>query len=419
MTTDLATKSICVCDNGLFVAWAEKLAQKFGKVFYFTPWQSAFPRSNDLLIGKGLKGVTRINDFWAHVDECDAFFFPDVYFADIQSHLVKLGKAVWGSGYGEDLELDRWSTKKLLRKIGLPVGNAELITGIHDLREFLKENDRQWVKLSLTRGDFETFLSETYDLSEPKLDELESRLGARKTITEFIVEESLDDRIEIGYDGFTIDGQWPSLCMTAFEIKDAGAIGRVRKYEDIAEPIRLVNDKLTPIFKADGYRNFFSSELRIGKDLKPYLIDPCTRAASPPSELYSELYDNWPEIIWAGAHGELLDPEPVAEFGVEIMIHSSWADRNWQAISFPEKLRPLVKLRNHTIIDGKDYVVPQDVGLPEIGAVLGIGDTLDAAIAMARENCCLVQGYFVECKTDSIETALDQIEEAKQIGIEM
>src|SRR5215475_1363219 len=106
-----------------------------------------------------------------------------------------------------------------------------------------------------------------------------------------------------------------------------------------------------------------------GTDMWAFCTDPCCRMASPPGEAYIEWLDNWPEIMWHGAEGVFVPAEPNAKYAVEIMLHSSFADKNWQPVRFPDSIRRWVKLRNHCRIKGVDYTVPQSVGLPEIGAV--------------------------------------------------
>ena len=54
---DYSNKTVCVLDQGLFVELAVTLAKVFGKVYYWFPWQSAFPKSNSLLVGKGIPNV--------------------------------------------------------------------------------------------------------------------------------------------------------------------------------------------------------------------------------------------------------------------------------------------------------------------------------------------------------------------------
>ena len=415
---DLKTKTIFVCDYGLFASWALKLTQYFGRVLYYCPFKSGFPKSQQFAIGTGLEGVERVIDFWDHVEEADIFFFPDVYDGDLQQHLRSLGYPVWGSGKGEELELMRWPTKLFLKKdLHLPVQPVERIVGIQDLREFLQENDNKYVKISLLRGDFETFHHENYELSEPLLDEIEQKLGPYKFFKEFIVEDAIDDAVEIGYDGWTIDGNYPGVALQGYEIKDVSYIGMIRPYQDLPEPLLEVNRKLAPVFAEYSYRGFWSSELRVQKDGKPYLTDPCARAGSPPSELYQEIYSNWGDIIWGGAHGEVVDPEPRAKFGVEVLIHSQWADQHWQALYFPPQLREWVKLRNLCQVDETWYVAPQTVGLPEIGAVVAVDDSLLGAIAKVKSYCEQIKGYSVDLPLKTLLDAVEQIQEGQGFGL--
>lgn len=415
--TDLKSKVALVVDNGLFVSFAQMLSREFGRVLYWTPWQSGFPKSNDRLIGQGLKGIERVNELFDVVESADIVIFPDVYMGDLQVYLEQQGKRVWGARYGEELELDRWGLKKFLAKVGLPVPPAKRVVGIEKLREYLKENGDKWVKVSLVRGDFETRYAKNYRLIEPWVDHLEHKLGAKKFIEEFIVEDAIEPAVEIGYDGYTIDGKWPAQAILGYEIKDCGFIGVVRPYGELPEPVRDVNKHLENVLAKYRYRGNFSTEIRYTPKGESFLIDPCARLGSPPSEVYQELYSNWGQIIWDGAIGKMVNPEAIAKYAVEALIHSSWADKEWAPIYFPEEVRQWVKLRNHTIIGGKDYVVPQDVGLPEIGAVVGIGDTLIDAIKTCKAHADQIEGFDIDVKLSSIGDALKEIEQAEELGI--
>lgn len=268
-------KTVLVVDNGLFVSWAELLAKSFGKVLYYSPWECAFPKSNARMIGEGLPGVTRVNEFWSLLDDIDLCFFPDVYQGALQVHLEHLGKPVWGSRLCEALELDRVWSKNLCKKAGIDIGNYQVVVGLDALREYLQEHDEQWVKISLTRGDMESFRSKNYKLIEPRIDELEHTLGAKKKVMEFIVEDAIDPAVETGCDLFTIDGKFPDNSMFGIEIKDKAYILKTSKYADIPEEIRSVNGKLSDVFRMSRFRGFWSTELRITPERVPYLIDPC------------------------------------------------------------------------------------------------------------------------------------------------
>ena len=419
MITDTKQITATYIDNGLFTDFALTLAPAFKKLYYWTPWASSFPRSNQLLPGDGFEEMQRVR--WAHdaIEKSDLVIFPDVYYGDWQESLVRQGKLVWGARKGEYIELNRMGSKKVCEDYGVQVSQADTVTGIEALREYLKEHEDVWVKVSSTRGDFETFQSENYDLSMPKLDELEYKLGAKKFILEFILEPNIAPANEWGIDAFCIDGQWPVRTFSGWETKDLFFVGRVMEWKEIPAYLRQPNEALSPWFKDRQYRGFFSTELRILKSRETFLIDPCARLPSPPNEIQQMVFSNWADIILAGAQGKMIEPKTAWKYGVCAMIHSSWADKNWQSIQFPEDIREFVKLRNHTKIDGVDYCVPCEVGLPEVGAVIGLGQTLEEACDHLKENVKGVKGYFLDIKVDMLDSSIEEARKGEELGLEL
>ena len=225
------------------------------------------------MIGQGIKEIERVDEPWSHLDEADLIVFPDVYEGALQEYLVSQGKRVWGCRMGCELELDRAKAKEIAIKAGIDIGPYEVIKGLDALREHLKEHDDQHIKVSATRGDFETFHSPTYKKIEPRLDDLEHTLGARKKIIEFIVEEGISPAIEAGYDGYTVDGKYPDGAIIGIEIKDRAYVGCTMRYGKMPEPVRRVNDGLAPALKKYGYRGFISTEVRCTPDGGAYLVD--------------------------------------------------------------------------------------------------------------------------------------------------
>jgi predicted RNase H-like HicB family nuclease len=410
--SDLRKRTAMVVDNGLFLEIAIRLSKEFGRVLYFAPWTNGYPKSNALMIGKGIDNIERVEDPWSHIDDVDVWVFPDVYEGAMQDYLVSHGHRVWGcrSG-GAELELDRVKSKETSKRLGIDIGPYKRIIGLDALRRHLKANDDQYVKISATRGDMETFGAPTYEEVEPRLDELEHNLGAKKKIMEFVVEEGINDAIEIGYDGFTIDGQFARGAIVGVEVKDKAYIGRTMRYNQLPPNVRDVNEKLAPELKRVGYRGFISTEIRETKD-KAYLIDPCSRAGSPPSELYQEMIGNLAEVIWWGAEGIVIEPEYTHKWGAEVLLLSDWADKNWQQVRFPEEIRENVKLRNFTVIDGEYYVIPQWSGMPEIGAVVATGNTAEEAISECKRIAALVDGYSVEKPLEAIDEAYENLKKA-------
>lgn len=410
-----------VYDNGLFLEQALKLAETYKKVYYHVPWESAFPKMQTGLIGHGYPNIELVDSpFGKHFKEIDLFHFPDLNSGPIQQHLVDEGKIVWGCRLGECMELDRVGMKEILKELDLPVGKFATVKGVSNLRAYLKDHDNVYVKIGKWRGSFETFYSPDYKHVEPKIDEIEFNLGPLKHVVEFVVEDALDEpgMFEGGTDGWVIDGEYPSKCITGIEVKDKAYVAKFLDYLDIPEPIRRFNDRMKPVFEAYGYRGFFSSEVRIGKDRLPHMIDACTRSGSPPNELYQNLFSNMADCIWYGANGIVIDPVPAAKFGAEIMMHSSWAEYGNQPIYIEPDVRQFVKLRNSVLHDGIDYILPQPVPLPEIGAVIGLSDvSIEDAIENAIKNSKGVSGYYLEIPTSATDEAMEQVAKMEKLGL--
>lgn len=409
--TNLRVKTCLIWDNGIFTAMAETLAKHFGRVLYYVPWTSGMPKSNARMIGSGLDGVERVDAPWPFFDDIDLWVFPDVYEPELQEMLVRMGKRVWGCRGGAELESDRPKSKEISKKLGIDIGPYKVVTGLDALRKHLKANDDQWVKISATRGDMETFGAKTYAKVEPRLDELEHTLGAKKKIMQFTVEQGINDAVETGYDGYCIDGKFPKGAMTGVEVKDEAYLMKTVRWNELPEQVRSVDDKLAPALKRYGYRGFISTEVRCTKDGKAYLIDPCCRAGSPPNELYQVMMANMAEAIWHGADGIMIEPEFKAKWGAEVLLISEWADQNWMQVSFPDKIRQFVKLRNFCRIEGEYYVIPQWTGSAEIGAVVALGDTPDQAIENCKKIAEQVEGHLLDKPIDALDVAREQLEQ--------
>lgn len=415
---DLKNKTVCFVDNGLFVSFCRNVAPAFGRALYYKPFQSAFPRTNDLAPGRGFEELEWCEQPLLEADKIDLWVFLDLYQSGLQCFLRKHGARVWGAGRGEELELNRWEFKEKLKELGLPVQHCKHLCGIEELRSYLKSSKgTKYVKTSYVRGDFETFKSDSYAIVEPRIDELAHVLGAKKDHYEFIVEDEIPDAIEVGYDGFTIDGGFPTQAMMAYEIKDCGMIGTVKSYDKLAEPVKLVNSKTAPLFKQDNYRGFFCTEIRFTKKREAFFIDPCCRLGTPSNELLQSLFDDWAEVLWNGAEGQVFTPKVKARFGCLAMIVSEWATNDWLMVHYPKELDSSVKLRFHVRQKDRNYVVPQIIGIPDVGCVVGTGDTLEKAVKDCKEKAKEVKGFQVHVKTEAIDEGLEVIKQGESFGI--
>lgn len=407
----LKSKTCLVYDNGLFVSLAVTLSESFGRVLYYCPWVTGFPTSQLQMIGVGVAGIERVESPWPHLDDVDIFVFPDVYEADVQKYLVSLGKRVWGCREGSELEIDRAKSKKISKGLGIDVGPYKTMVGIDKLRAHLKSHDDQYVKISRTRGDMETFHSPNHDAIDSKLNEIDFKLGPKADLMEFIVEDNTGPAIEIGYDGYTVDGQFPNYCLVGVEAKDTAYVARQMRYSKIPAAVRGVNDKLSPKLRGYQYRGFLSTEIRNTEDGHAYLIDPCCRSGSPPGELYQLIVENIADVIWYGAEGVLVEPEFAGKWGAELILTSEDLAESWVKVSVPKEHEKNVKLRYYTEYEGSKYVIPQGNKMTFLGAVVGYGDTAKEAIDKVSEVAKTVEAMDLKSQPEALDAALSDLKE--------
>jgi hypothetical protein len=415
---DLSDRCVCVVDHGLFVELAIRLSRDFGKVYYTVPsWERGFPLINDAIIGNGFDEITWVDEIWDVIDEVDLFVFPDVLHSGLQLHLESMGKRVWGSRKADTLEIRRAHLKKVQEELGMHHPKYEIVRGMANLRDYLKYHPDQYVKLSKYRGMMETFHHTEYAQTEPILDQLAVKFGSVKEVVPFLVEDPVVTDIEVGYDGYCVDGRFPSFGIQGYEVKDKSLIASVQKYEEMPEEITIVNEVLAPVLKDYRYRNFWSTEIRV-KDGNSYLIDPCCRCPSPCTEIQLELWENLGEILWHGADGELIDQKVAAQFGVEAIIDHNGDEHGWRTIEVPEEIRRWVKLYNVCRVDETYAIPPFPHSCDAIGAIVGIGDTLEEAIEALKQHVEAIKDQPVSVKTESLYDAIEEIQKAEKKGLE-
>jgi len=412
------SKSItaCVIDHGLFAPLAQKLGEQYKRVLYYSPWEEGFPLLNKCIIGDGYPEIERCDDFWPLLGEIDLFIFPDIQHSGLQLHLESLGKAVWGSHTGDSLELSREKFHRTLEEIGLDCPKWRAIKGLTKLRDFLKANEDKYVKISKYRGLMETWHHATYRESEPMLDMLAVKLGPAKEHIPFIVTDPVDTDIEIGFDGYCVDGKFPKVAIGGgVEIKDSGYLCGIQNYEDMPEEVTDINEAFAPILAKHRYRNFFSTEIRVKGD-KRFFIDPCCRCPSPATEAQLMLYGNIGDIIWAGANGEVIDPEPTAQFAAQCVLKAKRTKDQWCVLDIPKKVLPWVKCGGSAFIDGR-ICVPPGEDSPEIGWITGIGDSIEDAITSLKEHIADMGDAPVKAEIDALYDALKEYHAAEKVGI--
>jgi phosphoribosylamine-glycine ligase len=243
-------------------------------------------------------------------------------------------------------------------------------------------------------------------------------LGPLADEQEWVVEHEIKTKLETGGDSYNVRGKWPQTSCFGIEKKDCGYVLAVVPTDELPEVVQSVHNALSPAFEQYDYRGFYSSEIRCGEDGQNYLIDNTNRYASPPGEIMQEMITNLPQIIEAGARGQLVDMKCRHKYACELILYSDFSPDEWQAVQYPESIAHCVKLYNCLQRNGTMFVTPVDAKLQQIGAVSGFGDTIKEAMTAASENAKLVKGDRIEVKDDLIPSLLGSLHEAKKNGIQ-
>jgi len=400
--------------SGNYVSLAARLASEYKRMYYCIPsWVDAYPSPNKTLIGEGIDGLIVVKNPYDVYDEIDLWIFPDVYYGAFGEWLKAQGEIVWGSCAAEELEIYRDILREEMPKLGLPVAKWVKINGMTALREYLQKNKKVWVKVNEWRGLIETFYSKNYDLVKPELDDIEFCRGILAERIDFICEEPIETDREMGYDGYTVDGEYPAEWLSGLEVKDKVYLGQWRKYSDLPSALTDFNTKFAKEFNGYGYRGFFSLENRIaGK--KSYMTDFTARMPCPPGSIYLAMIENLGEVMWAGANGEIVPGKPVAQYGVELMMESNWAEKHICNIYFPKEIKQFVQLKKYAIEDGITQIIPIANGSNDIGSIVGLGKSAEEAIENVKKYAEQVEGTEISVRVDCLDGAAELLTEFQE-----
>lgn len=409
----------CVLDHGLGIGLAVELAKSYKRVLYQNlAATDAFPSLNKCCIGDGYPGVEVIQlpeDHWDYKGDIDLYVFPDLYHGGEQRELESQGKAVWGSRHGDRLEIFRGRFLKALAETGLTVANHQALRGIDALRDHLRDKTDHYVKISRYRGTMETFHWRDWQHDEGFFDEMSVDLGPFKNDLVFYAFPSIDTDIEIGCDTYNIDGRFPARLLVGYEGKDKSYFGALTPAAHLPEQLAAVNEAFAAELSASGYRNFISSEVRIKGD-QFYFIDPTRRIGIPSGASQMKLYTNLAEIIYAGAHGELVEPEALDAFVCECVLTARRDKHAWTRAEFPAALEDSVVCGNSCRADTLTCWPPLELSDDSIGWLVHTASTPQTAIQGILDKARLLPDG-VEAATESLADLLKEIESGQEQGI--
>lgn len=409
--------TVTLVDSGLFTELAVRLAREIKRVRSYVPWEEEFPTINDRVMGSGLKEVEWIEDPYLDdiFETTDAYVFPDIFRAGDQQLLKRAGKPVFGSNIGDALETRRIFFRNLQQELGMPVADAVVIVGWTQLSDYLKaNNERCFIKTtSKIRGTFETHEFHDWDQEQYWLWDVRTKLGCAAESIVFLVEKPIESPFETGLDTICIDGQVPKTPMQGIEIKGKLMLSSAQVHSPTPKPLDDALSLLAPILKRTGYRNFLSAEFR-----QNILTDFCARAPNPGLGCEMEMIANIGEMVFRGAHGELVEPKFEAEYGIQVAIFHDHDKELPKQFRIEPEVRRWIKLMEFCKVGDLYQIIPRPPHGEKIGWLIGIGNTVQEAADHVQDVAEQFKGYPFDIKIDCLPEAIKQAEAMEKQGME-
>lgn len=413
----------CVIDAGTFIPLADMMGGSVARSSYYSPFEQEFLGIDRCVIGDGMERFQRVDEYMEpdFFNSVDLWIFPDIGYGGFQRYLRSLGKNVWGSMGASDLELYRTRFLKVIKDCGLPVVPSITIRGLSALAEHLQGVEDKWVKINRFRDNMETWRHIDWLHSEREIERLAKCFGPLKEHVVFVVQDAINSDgespvLEVGYDGWSVDGWFPDKCFQGYELKNKLYLGSLLDYEKLPEGVREVNEKFSPVLEEYGYRNFWATEIRI-KDDTPYFIDPTARMAGQTMEHLLDTCTNLADVIYQGAQGNIIQPEFSAPFAAEATLHyTAECDEAWKTFIVPKEIERWVKLYRCCQADGA-YQFPPDKS-DELGVICGAGETIKESIDSLKENFEALENEPVRIDIAEFADLLRQIQEAEEEHVE-
>ena len=416
-----------VRDAKIFMEQANALADK-GKneVIYCSQWQTAYPKFEDFAVGLDFEYLKKRDKhgnpllFWDYVEWADCICNFDVHLNDEIAALRRLlpKKSVWGSGLGEKLEADRIALKQWLEVLGLPMQKWKAVKGVTALEEYIKNNPDQYVKLNIFRGDegMESFHAKDVEDIKHKLLKMRLTYGPKAEDMPFVVEETIDTPVEIGYDGFFNGKNYSDKCFLGYEYHKNLYVAKVTRFEELPKPILDTMDAFAPVLEKFDFRGALSTEEKILSPTEHFFLDICSRLPSPLSALYPVMIKNWAELVYKFGKKEDVELDIDAKYVGAIALEVEDLEHDFVEVKIKPNSRDKVRFQCACQTDGKYYAVK---GNKNACILVAKGNSVDEVLGNLKKNAELVEADGID-KDDlnGIDIVKDIIDKGESVGIE-
>jgi len=401
---------------GLYTSLASALSDNGkNRVLYYTPYGSKYPKYEEFAPGDHFEFLEKVKYPFDFIDQADVIVNFDCSNQDMINYLRKKypEKSIFGSGLGARIEDDRIAFKKWLNLLDLPVVPYKIVKGMTALREYLKSNPKKIVKVNIFRGDFETLKADSLEAVEQVLKDREPKLGMISESIEFIVEDQIDSKAEIGFDGF-FNGKEYIPFSWGFECAKNLYIGKVGEAPDM---LMETLDAFQPLYTKMNYRGSLSTEELVTAKGKHFFIDPCNRVALPLGVLYSKYINNWAQVVSEIGLGKDVEIDCEQKYVGAFALSSRNAREYFTRVDFEKGKRDDFRFMfGCQDIKGNYYAVK---GVEEIVVVTAGGETVEEVVAQLKERAQNVSAFGLETEEiNSIDDVKERIAQGKEVGIE-
>lgn len=406
-----------VFDCGLYCNLASALSNNGNnRVLYYTPFGSRYPRYEEYAPGDNFELLEKAKYPFDYIDKADVIVNFDCSNQDLINDLrLKYPeKSIFGSGLGARLEDDRVEFKKWLKLLDLPIVPYKVVKGMTALRNYLKTHPKQMIKLNIFRGDFESLRADTFEAVEQILKDREPKLGMISESMEFVVEDIIESKAEIGFDGFFNGGEYLPFAF-GYECAKNLYIGKVG--EDVPEPLMETLDAFQPLYTKMNYRGAISTEeLIVSKDLH-YFIDPCQRVALPLGVLYSRFITNWAEVVYEIGKGNMVDIKCDHKYVGAFALSTRNAKDYFARVDIKKGHQDEFRFMAACQDENKNYYAVK--GCEEVVVAVAGGETVDEVVDKLKASAGNVSAFGLETdEIKGIDDVKEKIAEGKKVGID-
>jgi hypothetical protein len=180
------------------------------------------------------------------------------------------------------------------------------------------------------------------------------------------------------------------------------------------EELTHIMEKFSPFMRECGAAIQWSREVRVS-DEGNFFIDGTLRGGLPSTATLIKA-KNTSQIIYHGAHGEMVQPEYGYKFSAECMVKITGADGAWNTVVLEPEVEESLMLADYCVVDAQAWFPADDKAVEEIGWLVATGDTpTEVAKEMNRLADLLPDG--ADASVEALASIIREISEEEEKGI--